>query len=130
MKTIKEMTEVMLAYEKGEQIQRSCIRLRDGWTDISEPEWNWEVFKYRVKSKSKTKFVPFETIEEFLKAQRKHGTILTGPQNIGYESSIDCYSHITLVNVYSEAVSNTSLENLFEKFKFQDGTPCGKEVEK
>lgn len=65
MKTTKEMIEVMQAYERGEKIE---ALYNDVWVDIYIPEWSWGLRDYRVKQK--TKFVPFDTPEEFLAAQR------------------------------------------------------------
>ena len=67
MKTTKEMIEVMQAYESGEQIE--CFN-DEQWKDVNNPIWDWLHNDYRVKQK---KYVPFDTAEEFLAAQRKHG---------------------------------------------------------
>ena len=67
MKTTKEMIEVMQAYDRGEQIQ--LLDRLGNWVDIDMPEWSWGLRDYRVKPKKK--YVPFETAEEFITAQRK-----------------------------------------------------------
>ena len=69
MKTTKEMIDVMQAYERGEKIQ--LLNRLGIWVDIDIPEWNWEKCDYRVKPK--TRYVPFDTPEEFFAAQRAHG---------------------------------------------------------
>jgi hypothetical protein len=48
MKTIKEMVEVMQAFEQGRAIE--CQPLTwDTWADCKEPGWNWQLYDYRVK---------------------------------------------------------------------------------
>ena len=131
MKTTKEMIEVMQAYERGEQIQVFDI---DGiWEDKEHPYWNWSGCDYRVKPKKG--YVPFETAEEFLAAQRVHGDGVISIDNNGVIKANDIsispdgsvYEHKE--NQWAsdcEYIGN--LKDLFEDFKMADGTPCGKEV--
>ena len=132
MKTTKEMIEVMQAYERGEQIQIldiNCI-----WEDTETPYWNWAACDYRVKSKKK--YVQFDTAEEFLAAQRKHGDGVISIDDNGVIKANDIsispdgsvYDHKE--NQWAsdcEYIGN--LKDLFEDFRMADGTPCGKEVE-
>lgn len=134
MKTTKEMIEVMQAYLRGEQIE-FCYNDENikVWENTDgEPLWNWKDTDYRVKPK----YVPFETAEDFLAAQRKHGceliTIEDGEKKEHYVS-------VTLDgNVFEHIIENRSsnctylgdLEDLLlDDYKFTDGTPCGKEVD-
>ena len=51
MKTIKQMTEVMLAFDNGEEIEcYSC----GTWDGVKNPVWNWCGCDYRIKAKPKT----------------------------------------------------------------------------
>lgn len=134
MKSAKEMIEVMQAYENGEQIQVKNIADNTKWKEIEFPGWNWIYYDYRVKPKSK--YIPFETAEEFLTALRKHGDGLIRiyndevlkAYNISIRSDGFVYDHTK-----KEDGSNCSyagyLQELFEEYKMVDGTPCGKEVE-
>ena len=131
MKTTKEMIEVMQAYDRGEQIE-ACYN--GVWVDICIPEWSWGLRDYRVKPKKS--YAPFDTPEEFLTAQRKHGceliTIEDGEKKKHYVS-------VTLDgNVFEHKIENRisnctylgDLEDLLlDDYKFEDGTPCGKEVD-
>lgn len=50
-KSIKEMLDVMRAFEAGSIIQVKDV---DGvdyprWTDVEHPNWNWRDYDYRVK---------------------------------------------------------------------------------
>ena len=132
MKTTKEMIEVMQAYERGEQIQ--ILDINGIWEDKEYPYWNWTQCDYRVKPK--TKYVPFDTAEEFLEAQREHGDGLISIDDNGvvkaHDISISPYG-----SVYEHGENQWTstceyigdLKDLFEYFKMADGTPCGKEVE-
>ena len=130
MKTIKEMIEVMQAYDRGEMIE--CFN-DEQWKYVKNPVWDWLHNDYRVKTK---KYVPFDTAEEFLAAQRKHGDGLISIDDNGVIKAHDIsisqdgsvYEHKE--NQWTsdcEYIGN--LKDLFEDFKMADGTPCGKEVE-
>lgn len=129
MKTTKEMIEVMQAYENGEQIQ--ILDINGIWEDKEYPYWNWAKCDYRVKPK----FVPFETAEEFLAAQREHGDGLISTYFVEPLKLNDIYINadgIVLIRTKDACGADFDyfgdLKDLFEKFKFADGTPCGKEV--
>lgn len=125
MKTTKEMTEVMLAFDRGEQIQ--ILNNRGIWEDIRQPSWNWAGCDYRVKPK--TKYVQFDTAEEFLEAQRKHGITL-----FNTKEKIICYCFVNGYDLVcatedNHTYKNYTLREIFENFHFfNDGKPCGKEV--
>ena len=123
MKTTKEMIEVMQAYENGEQIEFSDMYTK--WDDINNPAWNWGICDYRVKSK--TKYVPFETAEEFITAQRKKGCfIIDKKSGTKYNIFINASNIVYLTNMYAFGFIGT-LQKIFDEFTFTDGTPCGKE---
>lgn len=46
--TTKEMIEVMQAFERGEEIEVSCVN-EDNWVHTMLPSWNWKEYKYRIK---------------------------------------------------------------------------------
>ena len=125
MKTTKEMIEVMQAYERGEQIEAGYNGV---WVYIDMPEWSWGLRDYRVKPK--TKYVPFDTPEEFLAAYRKHGEFI---ENKETGEKMNAYVDKNGIVILSTALNCTytfeSLRTLFGCYKFSDGTKCGKEVE-
>lgn len=132
MKTTKEMIEVMQAYERGEQIQ--ILDINCFWEDTEHPYWNWTQCDYRVNPKKS--YVPFDTAEEFLAAQRKHGDGLISIDDNGVIKEHDIsispdgsvYEHKeNQWTSYCKYIGD--LKDLFEYFKMGDGTPCGKEVE-
>ena len=121
------MIEVMQAYESGEQIEfMGCSRK---WKDTTDPIWDWVRYDYRIKPKPK--YVPFDTPEEFLAAQRKHGeTVRCKIDDELYHVYVNNSSETILVSHYGHTGSIiTNIVNLFGKYEFSDGTPCGKEVE-
>ena len=125
MKTTKEMIEVMQAYDRGEQIE--IMNKIGEWIYIDKPIWNWVIFDYRVKPKPK--YVPFDTAEEFLTAQRKHSFSVNKIGSGRHYAYINGKCEVRLVNVATKKSFIFSLKGLFLSCKFEDGTPCGKEVE-
>lgn len=124
MKTTKEMIDVMQAFDRGEKIE--CFN-DEQWKDVNNPIWDWLHNDYRVKPK----YVPFETAEEFLAAQRKHGEIVRCKLDDElYHAYINSRNETILVSHYGHTGSIiTNIVNMFDKYEFADGTPCGKEVE-
>ena len=126
MKTTKEMIEVMQAYDRGEKIE-SCYG--GVWVDIDMPEWSWGLRDYRVKPKKK--YIPFETVDEFLTAQRKHGTII---KMIDDDRLLSAFVRAdgSVLFVLPKSICEKLLINVNDlcgKYEFADGMPCGKEVE-
>ena len=127
------MIEVMQAYDRGEQIE-FCYNDENikVWENTDgEPLWNWGDTDYRVKPK--TRYVPFDTPEEFFAAQRKHGgdlfiriengTLKKHELSVSLDGSV--YDHMDDGDV--DYIGEFE-DLLFEDYKFADGTPCGKEV--
>ena len=124
MKTTKEMIEVMQAYLDGEQIEESIDQ--KVWFTC-EPIWNWAKCDYRVKKKV---YVPFETADEFLAAQIEHGEVIVDKTS-GEKSNAYVNKNGTVVStkIFSNVWTIGCLGTIFRYYKFEDGTPCGKEVE-
>ena len=130
MKTTKEMTEIMLAYERGEQIEFISKDLRSSadWTIMTqEPEWNWSDFDYRVKPKPI--YRPYKNAAEFLAAQKEHGMNirLNGHNYYG----LPLYITNILIGIQwpqgdgSTVDIDVSYEELLRDYTWQDETPCG-----
>ena len=130
MKTTKEMIEVMQAYDRGEKIELHYYLYgsEDYWTACSTPIWDWDNFDYRVKKA--TKYVPFDTPEEFLAAYRKHGEFIENKES---GEKMNAYVDKNGIVILSTALNCTytfeNLRTLFGCYKFSDGTPCGREVQ-
>ena len=127
MKDIDEMIEVMQAYKNGEQIEfcytDEVIKV---WEDTGKPLWNWGDTDYRVKPKPK--YVPFDTADEFITAQKKHSFSVNKIGSGRHYAYINGKCEVRLGNVATKKSFIFSLKGLFLSCKFEDGTPCGKEV--
>lgn len=64
--TTKEMIEVMQAFERGEEIEVSCVD-EDNWVYTRLPNWNWRYYKYRIKPKEEEIKYKEEEIEHKFK---------------------------------------------------------------
>lgn len=64
--TTKEMIEVMQAFERGEEIEVSCVD-EDNWVHTMLPNWNWKYYKYRIKPKEEEIKYKEEEIEHKFK---------------------------------------------------------------
>ena len=133
MKTTKEKIEIMQAYNRGEQIQ---ISYDDNvWEDVKSPGFNWVNYDYRVKPKPK--YVPFETAEQFLEAQEKHGQAVIQIHYVNKDNTV-CNQFRAYVNnlgniVLYDGVNTVrllTLEQLFNDYYFaNDLAPCGKIID-
>ena len=134
MKTIKEMIDVMQAYLRGEKIEyRYC---HTDWLECRIPIWDWCNLDYRVKktkrknTKTKTKYLPFETVDEFLTAQIEHGSVI---KMINDDRLLSAFVRAdgSVLFVLPKSICEKLLINVNDlcgKYEFADGTPCGKEV--
>ncbi len=126
MKTTKEKAEVMLAFDRGEQIQfydTICKR----WIDvINEPNWCWSLQDYRIKPKPK--FMPFKTPEEFIEAQGKHGSYIKSIEDGILFNSYVNYMGYVLLEADINKIGYSHINLLYRRYVFTDGAPCGKEV--
>lgn len=123
MKTTKEMIDIMQAYDRGERIE--CLNEFGEWESYGTPTWDWFHKDYRVKPKPK--YVPFDTAEEFLEAQRNNGYLVSNKGKF-LEAYINGRDTVIISNPYSREFELISLNDLFRNYGFKDGTPCGKEV--
>lgn len=131
MKTIEEMIEVMKAYNEGKEIQ--CLFANcDEWEDDTNPRWDWILRDYRVKSEKQ--YRPYKDTEEMIDdyCERFHVTrtdyaepFIWIKSKCGVKYFIEV---ITESNVWT--VNNVvEMNDLFKKYTYKDGSPCGKEVE-
>lgn len=126
----KEKIEVMQAWLDGEPIE-FCYQTLDGyseWTALKtkdEPIWSWDAYKYRVKPK--LRYIPFKSAEEFLEAQRKHGTkIGLYEDNVFYNTYVSSDKEVLVVTC--NGWSKIDFFELNKYWFFEDGTHCGKLV--
>lgn len=126
MKSKIERMEVMLAYEKGEQIQFYSDICKQ-WVDVKDIiDWRWNLRDYRIKPK--TKYVPFETPKEFIEAQGKHGKYIKSIEDGVLFSSYVNYMGSVLLEADINKIGYSHINLLYRRYLFTDGAPCGKEV--
>lgn len=118
------------------------------WVDMDGPEpfgdiqGNWYPFMIIKKEepKSKSEYVPFDTIEEFVKASLIHNKdhYLAGTGIWIKEPYDDDDAPVCTTMVDSLCVSDNtifvdsiwlSLKEVLDLYRFLDGTPCGKQAE-
>ena len=92
------------------------------------PKWDWLHNDYRVKQKPK--YVPFDTPEEFLEAQRVHGEVLEDKENgVKMTAYVNKNGIVVSPKFFSNIWMVSSLQNILRDYRFKDGTPCGKIID-
>ena len=117
--------KVMQAYVEGKQIQYAESEM-ENWTDIESPDWDWDVYDYRIKPESK--YRPFKNAEECWQEMQKH-------QPFGWikDKEDGHYSMVTTVDAFYDDKNyikisgdhNWSFAETMNVFTFVDGTPFG-----
>lgn len=119
----KMMAELYSALAEGKTIQVKMSNYI--WEDVNINLLNtiYDCNKYRIKPESK--YRPYTSVEEFIKASKIHGPYIKGPNF----DIMGCY-HIPN-GVHRGGVIWTTYENLrsnweeLSHYEWQDGTPCG-----
>jgi hypothetical protein len=112
---VMEMLPILKAYAEGKTIQ---VLFLDGiWHDIIDPEFGSTYSKYRIKPENK--LVPF-TYEDNLIGKLVIGKIASERVMITGQ---------TLEHAFLCGNETCSYKYLFANFVFEDGYPCGKEIE-
>jgi len=109
----KKMVDVMLAYVDGKQIQ---VSLKEGWRDITGPEWDWSTYDYRVKPKPLYRSYRPEELKQLKNEWLIHARTKSEHCVIG----IDCEENAVYMTTYW-----FSAEKLFLEWVRQDSSPCG-----
>ena len=134
-KEAKRRAELYSALAEGKKIQ---FNQENGeWADLTMElieVLSESAFRYRIKPEPE--FVPFESTEEFLEAQREHGggliNILDGEVLNANDIYISingnvCKGKETQIGYNLYPIGD--LKDLFKNYKLIDCTPCGKSVE-
>lgn len=135
MKTTEEMIEmieVIEAFKEGKKIERRRINDYE-WVDDPTPLWDWALYDYRKKPEKE--FRPYKDTEEMLDdfCERFHVTrtdyaepsIWIKSKNSGVKYLIEVIGDF---GVWTVKIS-IGMTDLFKKYTYKDGSPCGKEVE-
>ena len=73
-------------------------------------------------------FLPLEKAEDFLEAQRKHGVFVKRIKDGVLFCSYVYYTGRVLLEDSKGDTESTHIGDLYGKYVFEDGTPCGKEI--
>lgn len=117
---IDEMIEVMKAYKEGKKIE---VRAKDDddaeWVFVSGPAWNFFEADYRVKPEPE--YVPYDSV---LEIDRNKWIVR---KSNGLVSRLCAF----MESAGAVLIDNRwlMLNELFEHYTYEDGTPCGKKVE-
>lgn len=119
---IDEMIEVMKAYKEGKPIEfrGKGSPMTQKWASADEPIWDWDSLDYRVKPEPE--YVPYDSV---LEVNRDKWVKKKGIPRLIKINELDL-DDIVCVRVGYEWVS---LEDLFDEYTYDDGTPCGKLVQ-
>lgn len=106
-------------------MQSRCVKGDTSlWYDDEDPTFN-EDYEYRIKPKSE--YRSFKNAEECWDEMQKHQPFGWVKNYDGSKSTIETvYSSD---GVYDSDEGTCSFNEMFEKFKFVDGTPFGAKVE-
>lgn len=121
MKTVDEMIAVMTAYKEGKQIEfrgKSTIVSLE-WKAVDDPIWDWDSLDYRVKPDPK--YVPYDSVLEVDRDKwiaRKSNGLVSRLRAFAESAGIVLIDNRWL-----------KLNELFEHYTYEDGTPCGKLAE-
>lgn len=134
--TTEEMIIVMQEWLDGKEIEVRLIGTKK-WLECQDPEWDWSKMDYRVKPEPpKPTYVPYESAQEFLEAQREHGPyveLFPDPKGINrlqyYSIPFDVANNEVFFAEDSGGghviLRQYSYQRLCEECKWQDGTPVG-----
>lgn len=127
--TTKEMIEVMQAYDEGKKIQSKPSGCGD-WDDCYKPTWNWFEYIYRIKPESK--YRPYKDTDEMVEDFKKRARLVTYDfcrPSIWIKS---CDGFVSLITEFgfgcvwsSVHQVGISMKELFERYTYLDGSPCG-----
>lgn len=116
--TTKEMIDVMQAFVDGKKIEVKCKWDTETDWHSCEPKWDWYASDYRVKPEPE--FVPYDSVTEVEKDKwfkRKASGMLFRIIRL------DASDNSVILDF-----GRCNLQELFEDFTYEDGTPCGKKV--
>ena len=110
MKTTKEKIEIMKHFVNGGEVE-SAKNGFDIWKKAEYPAWDWLHYDYRKKEEPE--YVPFDISD---------AAYLIGKT---LDSGFTIYS-VSKYSVLSSSGGSIHFGYLLSKYKFEDGSPCGK----
>lgn len=119
---INEKIRIMQAFAQGKPIE---FRAKGdtgnpNWMASSTPTWNWDTFDYRVKPGLVA--VPYDSVEE---VDRDRWLMAKDEDEQNFLARI-CIINKKLNEVCVDYYGWQTLDQLFDKFLYEDGSQCGK----
>ena len=116
----KTMLPFIQAYAEGKAIESRCIKGdKSLWYDDEDPSFD-DDFEYRIKPEPKCR--PFKDAEECWAEMLKHepfGWVK------GYDGSKFTIETVCSNDIYVSNEGTCPFDDVFQNFKFADGTPFG-----
>ena len=135
-KVSKKIKKILTAYFNNERVEFRTLDPNNpfalAWLPVDKFEQlallEKEPYNYRVKVKVESKYVPFESAEEFLTALKEHGNYIKQTSTYYFPVNVD---NDGIMLPYCYCNSNVSFKDLFKSdWKFADGEICGKLINK
>lgn len=130
----EKIKKILTSYFNNERVEFKTQDSNDPFVSVWVPVDKFEQlaflekepYNYRVKVESK--YVPFESAEEFLTALQKHGNYIKQASAYYFPINVDNNSIMILYNFFNSIVPFKVL--LEKNWKFADGEICGKLINK
>lgn len=134
MKSTEKMIAVMKSYNEGKEIECKYKKCKD-WNKCPTPSWDWDSYDYRVKEESGTR--PYEStnemIEDFCQRAKLETTSILKPaiwlkeKNSNTKRLIVSFVGDCVYTHFGNDFDNWTLNELFDRFTYLDGSLVGKE---
>ncbi len=130
----KELLPIIIAHAEGKKIEVKDKRLSDNWynwCETDDPSFNIKQYDYRIKPEPK--YRPFSNAEECWTEMQKHHPFGWVKQINDNEPEVYIYcGAITKVDGVITSIDEVpfSYENVYNTYKFADGTPFGVKEQK
>lgn len=129
---ILQGAEIMKAYVEGKQLQYKYYTF-DAWTDCDNPQFNFELFQYRIKPEVKEPtYRPYKDCDEMIEDFNTRFGVIHDKELlpliwIKYKETGSKF----LITFFGEqeitaSCGNWSLRHASDNFTYLDGSPCGK----
>lgn len=119
--TDEEILTVVQAHKDGKQIQCRSIGCDGEWEDTYSPKWNFWANEYRIKPEPH--YVPYDSVNEVERdkwVKRKGTSSIRRIDGLKHEKG--CKPCVSVNCVLR------TLQEMFNMFEYEDGTPFGKQV--
>lgn len=118
-----EIIKIVTAHKEGHTIERQP-RGTELW-EVCNPNgcWNFRDYNYRIQPKEE--YRPFETAQEFLDEQKKHGPYVWFSENVFNIPKTICKLDNKICFEFDTIAYQSLNADQLLKYKWQDGTVCG-----